>query len=300
MPSYAIITDTDCSLPQDLAARHGIRQVAINLQFGDETVRAVEQIDDGGLFARIGQTGRLPTSSAPTPGQFARAYRDAVAGGADGVICFCVSSKASATYAAAQSACELVPGREITVIDTNSATMAQGFMVLAAAETAAAGGSKDDIIARATSVNRRTAMFAALASLDYLAMSGRVTGLTAGMALLLDIKPVLTMRNGSLDLLERVRTERKAWSRVFELAAGAAAGRPVERMAIVHADARMAAQRFEQQLRASMPCPDEIVLASLTPGLSVVSGPGLVGVVIVAQRRSGTAGGLGEAQPTEE
>jgi fatty acid kinase fatty acid binding subunit len=290
MSNYAIITDTDSSLPPDLAARHGIRQVAINLQFGDETVRAVEQLDDAGLFARIGQTGRLPTSSAPTPGQFAEAFRDAFAAGAEGVICFCVSSKGSATFTAAQKACDLFPGREITVIDTYVATMAQGFMVLAAAEAAAVGASKDEIIARAKSVGRRTHMFAALASLHYLALSGRVTGLAASMAELLDIRPVLTMRDGGLDLLERVRTERKSWSRVLDLAAEVAAGCPIEKMAIVHADAPARARRFEALLRERLPCPNEIILADLTPGLSVVSGPGLVGVVIVTQARSSTAG----------
>lgn len=283
MPTYAIVTDTDCSLPLDLAARYSIRQVAINLHFGEKTVRAVEDIDDGGLFTRIAETGHPPTSSAPSPGQFVEAYRAAFADGADGLICFCVSSKGSATYTAAQTACELLPGRDIAVIDTHSATMAQGFMVLAAAEAASAGASKDEIIARARAVGKRTYMFAALGSLDYLAMSGRVGNLAASMALLLDIKPVLTMRNGSLDLLERVRTEKKAWSRVIELATDAAAGRPVERMAIVHADALSRARRFEQALRASMSCPDEIILADLTPGLSVVSGPGLVGVVVVTQ-----------------
>jgi DegV family protein with EDD domain len=284
MPTCAIVTDTDSSLPGDLAARHGIRQVAINLHFGDETLRAVERIDDAGLFARIGRTRRLPTSSAPSPGQFVDAFQEAFAAGASAVICFCVSSKGSATFAAAQRASDLLPEREITVIDTHSATMAQGFMVLAAAEAAAEGAAKDEIIARAQAVGQRTSMFAALSSLDYLARSGRVPGLIAGMASLLDIKPVLTMRDGSLDLLERVRTERRAWSRVLELAADATEGRAIEKMAIVHADARSAARRFEQMLRDRLSCPQEILLADLTPGLSVVSGPGLVGVVLVTRR----------------
>jgi DegV family protein with EDD domain len=283
MPDYAIITDTDSSLPPELAARYDIRQVAINLQFGEETVRAVEEIDDAGLFLRIAQTGRLPTSSAPSPGQFAQAYRAAFESGAGGVICFCVSSKGSATFEAAQKACDLLPGRDITVVDTHSATMAQGFMVLAAAEAAAAGASRDEIKAAARAMSRRTFMFAALGSLDYLSMSGRISGLTAGMALLLDIKPVLTMRDGTLDLLERVRSEKKAWSRVIDLAADAAGGRPAAGLAIVHADAPARAQRFETLLRERMPCPDEIITAPLTPGLSVVSGPGLVGVVLVTQ-----------------
>lgn len=289
MTRYAIVTDTDSSLPVDLAARHGIRQVAINLHFGDETVRAIEQIDDAGLFMRIGRTGRLPTSSAPSPGQFADAFGAAFAGGATGVICLCVSSKGSATFTAAQRAVDLLPGRDISVIDTQSATMAQGFMVLTAAEAASQGASKEEIIARANSVGRRTHMFAALASLHYLALSGRVTGLAASMAELLDIKPVLTMRNGGLELLERVRTERKSWSRVLDLTAEAGAGRPIEKMAIVHSDARTRARRFEQMLRERMPCPDDVIIADLTPGLSVVSGPGLVGVVIVTGDRRSSA-----------
>jgi DegV family protein with EDD domain len=283
MPKYAIISDTDCSLPPELAERYGIRQVAINLHFGDETVRAVHELDDGGLFMRIAKTGRLPTSSAPTPGQFAEAYRAAFDSNADGVVCFCVSGTSSATFEAAQRACDLLPGRDITVVDTRTATMAQGFMVLAAAEAAAAGASRDEIRARARAVGKRTTMYAALGSLDYLALSGRVTGLTASMALLLDIKPVLTMRDGTLDMLERVRTEKKAWSRVIELASEAAGGREAEKMAIVHADAPAKARRFEQLLRSRMPCPGEIIFAPLTPGLSVVSGPGLIGLVLVAQ-----------------
>jgi DegV family protein with EDD domain len=300
MSTYAIVTDTDCSLPPNLAARYGVRQVAINLHFGDETVRAVEQIDDAGLFLRIGRTGQLPTSSAPSPGQFAEVYEAAFAAGAGAVICFCVSSKGSATFDAAQKACELLPGREITVIDTQSATMAQGFMVLAAAEAAARGASKDEIIACAQAVGRRTQMFAALASLRYLARSGRVPGLAASVAELLDIKPVLTMRDGGLSLLERVRTERRSWARVIELATEAAAGRPVEKMAVVHADAPARARQFEQLLRERMTCPDEIILADLTPGLSVVSGPGLVGVAIVTGRRSETARSYGTAQLAKE
>jgi DegV family protein with EDD domain len=283
MANYAIVTDTDSSLPAELAARHGIRQVAINLQFDDETVRAVEQIDDGGLFSRIAQTGRLPTSSAPAPGQFAEAYRAAFDAGARGVVCFCVSGKASAACEAAQQARELLPGGDITVVDTGSATMAQGFMVLAAAEAAAAGASRDEIKAAARAMGKRTFMFAALGSLEYLVLSGRVTNLTASMALLLDIKPILTMRNGTLELLERVRTEKRAWSRVIDLALDAAGGRPAARLAIVHADAPSRARRFEALLRGRVPCPGEPIFASLTPGLSVVSGPGLVGVVLVTQ-----------------
>jgi DegV family protein with EDD domain len=244
-------------------------------------LRAVEDIDDAAFFARVSEFGRLPTSSAPTPGKFAEAYQQAFATGAEAVICLCVSSAASATYSAAQTGCELLPGADITVVDTQVATVAQGFMVLAAAQAAEAGAGRDEILARALEVRERTHLFAALSTLKYLAMSGRVSSLAAG---LLDVKPVLTMRGGKLEMLERVRTQAAAWRRVVQLAATTAAGRPVEQMAILHADAREAALRFEPMLRAAMACPAEIMLAPLTPGLSVVSGPGLVGVVFVTSK----------------
>jgi DegV family protein with EDD domain len=283
MSSVAIITDTDSSLPAEVAARYGIRQVPILIQFGQETLKSGEEIDDATLFARVDREGKLPTTSAPSPGQFAEAYQAALAAGAEHIVCFCVSGAVSGTYGAAVVARDLFPERDISVVDTRTLAMAQGFVVLAAADAARAGASVEEIIAHATEVRERTYLYAALSTLKYLAMSGRVGHLVAGMASILDMKPILTVRDGKLDLLERVRTKKKAWARVIELAAEALGGRPAERMAILHIAVPEEARQFEAQVRSGLNCPNEILMADLTPGLAVHAGAGMVGVVSVAQ-----------------
>lgn len=284
MSSIAIITDTDASLPAAVAEKYGIQQVPIIVLFGSEALETSVDINDAQLFARINQEGRLPTTSAPSPGQFTQAYQAAFAAGADSIICFCVSGEVSATLAAAVTAKDLLPRRDIEVVDTRSLTMAQGFIVLEAAKAAAEGAAKAEIIARALDVGQRTHLYGALATLKYLRMSGRVGHLTAGMASMLNIKPILTIQEGKLDMLERIRTRKRAWARTIELAQETANGRAIEQMAVIHVNCPDDAIEFEKQLRASLDCPSEIIMAELTAGLSVHSGAGFVGVVFVLAR----------------
>ncbi len=281
MSTIAIVTDTDSSLPVEVAADLGIRQVPINVHFGQETLKAAVDIDDAALFARVDRENKLPTTSAPSPGEFREAYAAAFDDGADAVVCLCVSSEVSGVYAAAVSARELMPEHDISVIDTRSLSMGEGIMALIAAEAAREGASKEEVIRRAASAGERIRLYAALPTLKYLAMSGRVGRVAAGVADLLSVKPVLTLRDGKLELLERVRTLRKAWSRVIELTAAALAGHAAERMYLLHVNALQQVRQFEAELRAHVPCPDVVPTVDLTPGLSVHSGAGMVGVVVL-------------------
>lgn len=280
MGKIAVVTDTDASLPADLVESYGIYEVPINIHFEDEQFEAGVDIDDEALFARVDQEKRLPTTSAPSPARFDQVFRQAFAEGAEEVLCFTVSSEISATNGAAVNGARMSSNRRIEVVDTHSLSLGQGFMVLAAAEAVQAGADLDEALAIARRVGQRTHLFAALSTLRYLAMSGRVGHLTAGVADLFNVKPILTIRGGRLEMLERVRTQRKAQSRLLTLTAEAMGQRPVERMGIVHVADRQAALDLEAQLRINLPVPQEILISELTPGLSVHTGAGMVGVAL--------------------
>jgi DegV family protein with EDD domain len=282
----AIITDSDSSLPYGLAQKYNIKQVPITIQFGEDIYKTEIDINDQKVFERIDREGKLPTTAAPSPGNFADAYREAFEKEkADAIICFCVSSEISATYSAAKLAAEECSAKKrIEVVDTRSLTMGQGYMAIVAAEAARAGEKVEKIIEMAHALRGRTHVYGALSTLKYLSMSGRVSHLAAGMAGMLKIKPILAVQNGKLDLIEKVRTRRKAWARVIDLVKQDVGSSRIERMCFLHVTAEKEAQEFKQLLQASIKCPAETPFIPLTPGLSVHTGAGLVGIAFVVEK----------------
>lgn len=285
MPKVAVVTDSDCSLMLALTDPLGIRQVPITVQFGEEILRSGIDINDVELFQRVDREGKLPTTAAPSPGDFLAAYKAAFEEDkADEVLCFCVSSAISATYNAAKVASEEMSDKKITVIDTETLSMGQGYMTLAASETLKIGGTSDDAVKAAKDVGTRAHLYGALATLKYLSMSGRVSHLAAGMAGILNIKPILSVQNGKLDMLEKVRTRKKAWERVVELCRRDAQGKKIVKMAVLDVNAKHDADEFEALLRANLDCPSEILRSELSAGLSVHTGAGLVAVGFVTDK----------------
>jgi DegV family protein with EDD domain len=281
MNKIAIVTDTDSSLPVDLAEKYAIQQVPITIHFEDSSYSSGVDIDDRLLFEIIDRKKKLPSTSAPPPSAFASAYETAFKDGVDSIVCICVSSKISGIYNSAVTACEMFPGRDISVIDSLNLSMGQGFMVLAAAEAARQGAAKEEVINQALEAGQRVHLYAVLSTLKYLAMSGRVGKLAAGMADTLNIKPILTVQDGKLDLLERVRTRKKAIERVIELTRSSVNGKAIERVAFLHVNNLEGAQELQSQLCNVLPCPSSIIMTNISPGLAVHTGSGVVGVVLL-------------------
>ena len=284
MSKIAIVTDSDSSLPADLAQQYGIRQVPITIHFGEEMYTTGVDIDDVKLFEIIDRVGKIPTTAAPPPAAFAKAYEEAFDDGADAVVCINVSAEISGTYNSAKTACELFPDKQIEVIDSRNLSMGQGFMTLIAAEMAADGASVAEIVAAVHDAGTRMHTFGVLATLKYLAMSGRVGKLAAGMATTLNIKPILKVGNGKLDMLEKVRTQRKAFKRLVQLAVTEMGTHSIERIALVHVNNPEGAQLLKEMLCESLSCPDDFMIVPFSAGLSVHTGAGMVAVAFLTSK----------------
>jgi DegV family protein with EDD domain len=203
--------------------------VPITVNFGNESYEAVYAINDSDTFRRIDKEGKLPTTVAPAPGRSISAFKNSFNAASDQIIGLCVSSAASAAYTAAVSVKESLPGHDIAVIDYVSLSMGLGYMSLVAAAAASQGREFNEILSIITKLKDRIYLFAALSTLKYLVMGCRVGNISDGVGTMLNIKPILTIRDRKLELLERIRTQKKAYERVIELSAKTLADRWIEK-----------------------------------------------------------------------
>jgi len=188
----------------------------------------------------------------------------------------------------ARVAAQETPSVPVTVFDSRQLSLGTGFLVETAARMAAAGSSLAEILPALLDQIRRTHVFAALDTLEYLKRSGRMNRYLAGLAALLQIKPILTMYDGK-PVSERVRTRDRALKRVVEMLAAAS---PLERVAIVHSHASRKMLAELQSLAAHLLPHGEILSADITPVLGAHIGPGAVGFAVVqASNRSVIPGG---------
>ena len=283
MPKIAIITDTNASLPDELITKHQIIQVPIQIQFGEESYITGVDIDDQKLFELIDARNVLPTTAAPSPAAFEQAYQAAFNQGYEEIICICCSSAVSATFNNAQLGAESIKGDRVSVVDSLQLSLAEGFQVLAAAEMAAAGEARAQILTHLKALETRTHVFAALPTLKYLALGGRMGKLAAGFGNTLEIKPILTSRNGKLELLEKVRTWRKAKKRLVELGLESAAGNPIDRVGLIHVNNQAGVLELHESLKEVLDLPEGAILAEFSPGLSVHTGSGVIAFGLVTK-----------------
>ncbi|MGW7295162.1 DegV family protein [Streptomyces xiamenensis] len=275
--SVAIVTDSTAYLPPAELARHAITSVPLTVVLGGEAVP--DGTRDAARRLERALRERLPvTTSRPSPETFAAAYRRAAEEGAEAVVSLHLSAEISGTYDAA-----VLAGRDaplpVRVVDSGMVTMALGFSVLAAAETAEAGGSADEAVAAAVKRAQSTRAYFYVDTLEHLRRGGRIGAAQALLGSALAVKPLLELVEGRIEPLEKVRTAGKAIARLEELAADHAGLGPVE-VAVHHLAAEERAVALAERLRERIPGLEDVRVSEVGAVIGAHTGPGLLGAVI--------------------
>ncbi|MBI4762542.1 MAG: DegV family protein [Chloroflexota bacterium] len=275
-----IVTDGAVDIPAEWYQEYDIQRIPINVHFGEEKtfIQDVELSMDE--FYKLVDSKSLPhpKTSQPSPHQFVEFYKK-IAQPGDTILSIHITSKLSGTYASAVAAAEELKGTyNVIPVDTLGGSMGTAFMCRSARQMARAGKSVEEIVKFIESVRGKTLIILTLDTLEYARRSGRVGALRSALASALNLKPIAMLKDGLVDMVDRVRTRKAAFERVVELAKEHAGDQPVY-LGIVHARDLASAQVLMEQAKKSLNV-KEAWLTDLSISLAINFGPGTVGLVL--------------------
>ena len=275
MPPVHLVCDSTADLDPAFRAAHTVRVVPLKVIFGDQTLADGVDISAEEFYARLAAPGPFPRTSQPTPAEFEEVFREL---GADGgsIVCTTISADLSGTYASATQARAALPDVDIRVIDTRSVAVGHYAAVREAARVIESGGDADKVESAVAAVRNTGRVLFTVETLEFLRRGGRIGGARALLGSMLDIKPILEIRDGVIEAVGRVRTYPRAIDRVVEECKQAADAWGGAELVIAHADRPQIAAELVERMRP---------LVSGEPSLTVVgpvvgchSGPGAIGV----------------------
>ncbi len=276
-----IVTDSTGDLPTEFLQRHDITVVPINIQFGTESYLDGVEIDHATFYRKIEESGVLPKTSQPSPAQFEEYYNRLAEAGASDIISVHVTAKLSGTFQSAEMAKETVADRvRVHPFDSAGGSAGLGYMALEAARLAEAGESVDAILARLETLRDRVNILLTLKDLRFAQMSGRVGTLQGSLASLLNIKPIVVLEDGLLDVSEKVRTRRKAVDRMIEMMVERVGTAEPVNLAAIHAEAPEEGRALLERAQATFNYQEtDSFLSDLALSLAVQFGPGTLGLI---------------------
>jgi DegV family protein with EDD domain len=270
--SFAVVTDSTADLPEEWRRQYDIEVVPLKVLFGKETFRDRVDISDEEFFKRLESSTALPTTSAPSPGDFAEVYQR-LSRDHDGCISIHIGAQLSATAEAARVGASSVEGFPVNVVDSQTVSMPIAFLCRIAAESAT--------LAEATAaVEQRIPKCRVLALLDtlrYLEMGGRLSRAQAMIGTMLDLKPLLLVADREIKPVERVRTRSRAIPRMVDFFKNEL---PVEHIAVMHAEAGDEAERIAGEIRSDFP-DREVTVGQIGCVLGTHTGPKALGIVYI-------------------
>jgi DegV family protein with EDD domain len=276
----AIVTDSTADLPPHLVEEFGIRVVPQVLIMGDQTWRDGVDIDSATFYELLRTSSQFPSSSQPSVVDFQQVFGE-LAEEYDGIAAILISDELSGTLNSARMAAETLPDVPIEIIDTRAVSVQLAFIVLAAARAAAAGGDLQTVADAARAMIGQVQLYFVVDTLEYLHRGGRIGAASRLFGTALNLKPVLTIDDGIVTPLTKVRSRRKALGTVVRILDEQLAGADRIHMAVLHIACPDEAAHLAEHLEARFH-PVELIRAECGPVLGTHAGPGTVGVAVYA------------------
>lgn len=276
--TVAIVTDSASDLSVELAAERGVTVVPLVVTFGSESFMSGVELSMDDFYRRLtAPEAPFPKTAACSPGDFAAAFRAALEQGHEAVVCITVGSKLSGTMKSAEIARESMPEAAIHLVDSGTASMQFGLLVLLAAEMARGGASAEVIVDELRQRLPASRLYVALDTLEYLKRGGRISGAQAAIGSVLSVKPIITITDGVVETADKPRTRGRARQRVIELLAS----EPAERAWVMHAQAP-GIESFADDLARALGLPRAAVgIGLIGPSVAPHVGPGAYGAAVL-------------------
>jgi DegV family protein with EDD domain len=284
MNRVAVVTDSIACLTKGLVDQYRIRVVPINVLFDGKVYRDWIDISPAEAYRMLEEAPELFTTSPPSPGELLDVYRE-LSGQAESILCIAVSSKLSTLYDVARLAKGLASqehiGARIEVLDSQTAAAGQGFVVLAAARTAAEGKSLAEVINAAERVRERVNVFVLLETTRHAHRTGRIPKVAARIGSVLNIKPIFTISHGKVHFAAVTRTRNKGIERLLEMMRKKAGTNPVH-VAVMHGSTPEEGERLKERVSSQFNC-TEIWLTEFTPIMGYAAGPGVLALAFYTE-----------------
>lgn len=274
-----IVTDGAADLPAGWDEEFDIQIVPINIHFGEETYLQYLEMDLEKFYNKVSSSSVFPKTSQPSPHQFSEFYKT-IAREGDTILSIHVTSKLSGTYASAVAAADDLHGKyNIVPFDSAGGSLGIAFMCRAARQMEQAGRSLEEILDYLDLMREKIQIIFTLDDLEYARRSGRVGTLSAALASVLNVKPIAVLKDGVLNMVDRVRTRKAALSRVLEMGKEAIGDQAVH-LGVVHARDPKSAESLMELAKERFNYLDT-VQSDLSVSLAINLGPGTVGLVLV-------------------
>lgn len=291
MTRTVVVTDSSAYLPDKMVKQYGLHVVPLYVHFGEQTFRDRVDLTSAAFYEKLRDADSLPTTSQPSVGDFVELYRR-LSQEAEGIVSVHISSDISGTVDSALTARQTLIAEATTagekppaihVIDSRCTSMGLGLLTTAAARAAAEGQSAEEVARMVEGLIPRVMVVFVVDTLEYLHKGGRIGGAAALVGSVLQVKPVLYFNEGRIDVLEKVRTTRKAKRRLLEIMEERMGTGTTVHAAITHADAPDEAEKLRQQVAERFNCV-EMFVCELSPAIATHVGPGTVGLAFYPER----------------